>query len=144
MRFPLAIAILAAGCYEPRLAPCKVSCGSAADCAQGDACGTDGFCVAVAGDRCTSEGPGDATIAMPLALHVTVMGNGSVTVTDGGTCKDTCMYTFAQGVAITAMWIQTSGGHAFSGWTTPNCLTQGQTCTFTLAPTTAMLGARFQ
>ncbi len=140
MRLVLIAAL--AGCYAPELAPCKVTCGSAADCAQGDTCGTDGFCVAGASDRCT--GTVDAAIAMPIVLHVMVMGNGSIAVTGGGTCKDSCMYTFAQNTQISAMWIETSGDHAFQAWTTPNCLTQGQTCRFSLTAATAMLGARFQ
>jgi hypothetical protein len=137
----LLLLAVVAGCYEPDLASCKVTCGSTDNCAHGQTC-ADGFCVS-AGDTCNPEGPLDGPTATRM-LHVMIMGNGSVTVANAGTCKDDCMYALADGATISATWIETSGGHPFKMWTTPNCMAQGQTCAFTLSMPNATLGAMFQ
>jgi hypothetical protein len=144
----LAIAALAAGCYDPALRDCTVACTGAGQCARDQVCGMDGYCVAGAAARCTgSMLPVDAAIDAPIptvALHVTVMGHGSVTVagTGGGTCAMDCTYKLAQNSRVSAVATGT-GGKQFQMWTTPNCAGQAQTCTFTLAMP-QNLGARFE
>lgn len=39
-------AVVLAGCYDPALRDCTVTCHAAGDCASGQVCGTDGFCAA--------------------------------------------------------------------------------------------------
>jgi hypothetical protein len=130
------LAILAlAGCYDPSLRDCTVTCDSADPCAHDQVCNAEGFCVAAAGDRCTTD-------AAPLgSLHVTVMGHGSVQVPGGGTCGMDCTYMLPI-APITATAIE-SDGHKFQGWTTPNCIGRTQTCTFTLTAAQP-LGAKFE
>ena len=46
-RAALAAAVaLAAGCYDPALRDCTVTCAGAGDCASGQVCGADHFCAA--------------------------------------------------------------------------------------------------
>ena len=147
---PLAITIaaLVAGCYDPSLRDCTVTCTGADQCAHDQVCGMDGFCVAASADRCTGAMlPVDAAIDAPpptFALHVTVMGHGSVTVagTAGGTCTADCTYKLPQNSSVTATEME-EGSHQFQMWTTPNCAGRQDTCTFTLAAP-QNLGARFE
>lgn len=132
---------LLAGCYDPDVSSCVLACSTADDCAHGQSC-ANGFCAAD-GDTCNQESPVDGPIATRM-LKVMVMGNGSIQVANGGTCKDNCMYALPDGATISASWIQSSGGHPFKMWTTPNCASAGQTCTFTLAMGTDTVGAMFQ
>jgi hypothetical protein len=38
-------ALVLAGCYDPALRDCKVTCHGAGECASGQVCGNDGFCA---------------------------------------------------------------------------------------------------
>ena len=138
----VALALLAAGCYEPSLRDCTVSCTGADPCARDQVCGMDGYCVAAATARCVgSNAPIDAPLAT-YALHVQVMGHGSVEVAGGGTCTADCMYKLPINATVSATEVATAN-HAFQLWTTPNCAGQVPTCTFTLAAA-QNLGAKFQ
>lgn len=137
----LVLLALVAGCYDPDVTSCKVTCSTSDECAGSQTC-DHGFCTS-AGETCNPEGPPDGPTATRM-LHVMVMGNGSISVANAGTCKDNCMYALPDGGSISATWVQTSGGHPFKMWTTSNCSSQGQTCTFTLAMGTDSVGAMFQ
>ena len=39
------VAIAAGACYEPELRDCTLSCTAAAECADGQVCGSDHFCA---------------------------------------------------------------------------------------------------
>lgn len=43
---------LAAGCYSPAYAPCRVSCGAGGACPSGTTCGSDGYCHRDDGEQC--------------------------------------------------------------------------------------------
>jgi hypothetical protein len=152
-----------AGCYDPSLRDCTVSCASPGDCASSQVCGADGKCAApeVAG-RCGAVDargrddarlPGDADVDSPdaratVALHVQVSGKGSVLVDGIGACssqdpqRGDCLYDVTPGVPLTAHAIQIQSDQVFAMWMSTTCAGQGARCVFTpVAPTT--INARF-
>lgn len=147
-----ALALLLAGCYAPALRDCTVTCAAADQCASGQVCGSEGYCVGETGARCTGSAAVDARAeAIPIdaavptfALHVTVMGHGSVTVagTGGGTCTMDCTYALPRDSQVSATELG-AGNHQFQMWTTANCAGQEPTCTFTLAQPQSV-GAKFE
>lgn len=63
LRLALAGAVLAhiVGCYDPSVRDCAIACESAKECAGGQVCGGDGFCVAPSyRGRCNHDAPADA------------------------------------------------------------------------------------
>jgi len=40
------VAMLATACYDPELRDCTVTCHGKHDCAEGQVCGSDGYCAA--------------------------------------------------------------------------------------------------
>jgi hypothetical protein len=54
-----AIAWMLVGCYEPRYGECVVRCAAASDCAPGQACGADGWCVSPEHAGQCASSPGD-------------------------------------------------------------------------------------
>ena len=96
---PLAVAFAVAGCYDPIVRDCTVTCAGSGDCEHGQAC-SGGYCVAVGEPAATcshGEKP-DASGASPVALHVVVMGSGRVEVDAALSCTDDCMFQVAAGV----------------------------------------------
>ncbi|MCE9576941.1 MAG: hypothetical protein K8W52_27590 [Deltaproteobacteria bacterium] len=100
-----AVAAPLAGCYQPVLRDCTVTCGAVTDCATGQRCAADGFCVGqdVVGtcgpaadastrtdarrgaDARADGGATDAAIpadAAPVvgALRITIVERGTITV----------------------------------------------------------------
>ena len=144
MRLALALlaSLTAGGCYDPSVSSCSVTCSSSEQCAGNQTCNAKGLCVSD-GEACNSETPVDAP-QTSLALHVTVMGKGRIDVTNGGQCASDCTYMLPANTQVTATWVVTMQGHDFMNWTTPNCLTAGQTCTFTLNALTKTVGAKFK
>ncbi|HEY5938375.1 MAG TPA: hypothetical protein VIU61_27170 [Kofleriaceae bacterium] len=91
----IALGIVVAGCYEPTLSDCTVECGASADCANGQVCGTDGFCAApgVAGSCATFAGPdGGQRDAGPDAASSACKARCPGTC-DGDTCVIDCTAT---------------------------------------------------
>jgi len=139
----VALALVLAGCYEPTLRDCTVTCAAADPCASGQVCGGDGYCVGEVGARCTAPVDAHLDAAGPtFALHVTVMGHGGVTVVGGGTCTTDCTYALPRDRDVSATEMG-AGNHQFQMWTTPNCAGQVPSCMFTLTGPQS-LGARFE
>jgi hypothetical protein len=138
----LVLAILS-GCYEPSVRDCTVSCSGTEECAGGQVCGPQGFCVDE-GVTCTNA----ATDAGPtmVTLRVQISGPGKVDVTGAGSCgaggQTDCMIPVPRG-AVTVTAIQSSGEHPFDKWTTMNCANQGAVCSFT-AQTASFVGVKFK
>lgn len=162
---------LVAGCYEPRLRDCTVSCAADSECTGGQVCGDDGFCAApdIAG-RCTtpSEGRPDAPpapdAAVPLdapaidaaapdaspliVLRVQVTGRGAVAVDGRGLCttaapqRGDCMYDIPRGVPQTLRALA-APDHVFETWTGAVCKGADAICTFTPVAATTV-AAKFQ
>ncbi len=108
----VAIALLVAGCYDPSLRDCTVTCHGAGECASGQVCGADGYCAApsVAG-TCKAPDARGSDIDAPLTdidaplidaplidaqmfdapppdapgaqLHITITGKGKVVDSTG-------------------------------------------------------------
>src|SRR3954465_13952903 len=79
---PLAPAILS-GCYEPSVRDCTVSCSGTDECAGGQVCGAQGYCVDE-GVSCSNAAP-DAG-PMMVALRVQIDGSGMVQIAGAGSC----------------------------------------------------------
>ena len=161
-----ALALLLAGCYDPSLRDCTVTCHAAGECASGQVCGADGYCASpsVAGtckpaDAHESEidaplaiidapppdaGPPDAT---PAQLHITIAGKGKVVdSTSVITCNappGDCLFTVDSGATITLTAVASGAGHPFADWTTANCMGMGPTCTVTIDASVVTVSAKF-
>jgi hypothetical protein len=144
----LVIAAAAAGCYDPELRDCSISCGSAGDCAAGQVCGTDGFCASpeVAGTcRSRSAGAPDAGLA---ELHLTVQGPGEISEISGAfTCTGDCTYARAPGSTVTLVATGLED-HDLQRWTA-SCAAQGAQhadgiCIVTIEPPVTAVGAKFK
>ena len=132
-----------AACYAPDTRDCTIACGAPTDCAHGQQCGADGLCAA-AGVSC-SDDPG----ALPVTLHVQIMGHGRVTIDPSLICDSDstthgdCTFSVPAHVARELAAIATKEDHMFISWSFA-CAGQDATCT--LVPVSAMtqVGARFQ
>jgi hypothetical protein len=159
----IAAAVLAlAGCYEPQLASCTVACERATDCATGQRCSDDGFCV---GDEIASscedvldppdarpidgaQSTGDA--AATATVRVVVEGVGKIRLlpidlecraqTSSGA---TCLYVVGIDAALEAeardhmMW-------RFASWTSPSCPdAHDPTCDFVASAGVTQVSATF-
>lgn len=98
----LAVAVLA-GCYQPSVADCTVTCTSETSCAEGQVCGADGWCAApsIAG-RCASvadaasidgEPDHDAAVTRPDADQSACLAACS----DGDCVDGVCVFTCGAG-----------------------------------------------
>lgn len=165
------VVVAGAGCYEPELRDCTLTCNAASDCADGQVCGTDGFCAApgiagqcsqmpgAAGSADRDAGMTDAKMAdaahdVPpdAATHVPLMisidGKGRVTVgtetcDESGPQNGSCTFMVPIYAPVTVSATAYSGWR-FDRWTTPACaIVPISTCTFT--PTTATpVGVKFR
>jgi hypothetical protein len=77
----LAACVASSACYTPELRDCTLACSTASDCADGQACGADGFCAGpeLAG-RCPTHGTRDASVGATGDAG----GGGGSGGTDGG------------------------------------------------------------
>jgi hypothetical protein len=67
VRFAIACAVLAhiGGCYDPSVRDCSVECSSPKECAGGQVCSNDGYCVGPSyRGRCAREALLDAASKM--------------------------------------------------------------------------------
>jgi hypothetical protein len=160
----------ATGCYDPALRDCTVWCHGADQCASGQTCGADGWCVAAgAPHTCKIDAPVsppadapatpgvDAPVTFDAAphddapadasgaiLHITITnpGPGSVEESKGAfTCSAAeCTIPIKEGVALTLV-AKPSG--QFKQWT--GCpLANGSQCTITPIGPVTELGAVFK
>jgi hypothetical protein len=102
LRFAIACAVLAhiGGCYDPTVRDCAIACASPKECAGGQVCGTDGFCVAASyRGRCGDhESPVDATSKLTDAtVDAPPDSGGAVAACHQGCSNGTCD---AQGVCV--------------------------------------------
>lgn len=146
-------AIVIAGCYDPAVRDCTITCAAAGDCAAGQVCGGDKLCAApdVAG-TCRTRGGADAHVPPDAAraqLHLMVQGPGTL-ADSGGTrvCTDDCTFDVTPGESVTL--IATPLDHKdLDRWTTSNCTGQDPenpalTCSVTIVPPITTVGARFK
>jgi hypothetical protein len=105
---------LIAGCYEPALRDCTVTCHGVHECAEGQVCGADGFCASparagsCASTRAAADAAANASDAAPrpdaaqppdasgpdagsvASLSIMIVGRGQVSVSPlGVTCDAT-------------------------------------------------------
>ncbi|HEY5951381.1 MAG TPA: hypothetical protein VIV40_38070 [Kofleriaceae bacterium] len=143
-RFTLLCTLLAA-CYEPDAVDCTVQCSGVDQCADGQVCGTDGFCASpdVAG-TCMMAG----SESQLISLTITIEGHGKVTIDGVGTCdsespnEGVCTYAVAAGVArqLKAM---PAKDREFISWTS-TCTGSQSTCTLTPVMSLTQVGAKFE
>lgn len=133
-----AIALLAA-CYDPATTDCTVTCSGADDCANGQTCGSDGYCAGpdVAGD-CVE----------PVELSIEIAGDGIVAIDGIGECNSRtapshrCIYMVPpnqpRGLAATP-----NGDKDFKEWTS-TCVGETATCVITPVTDLTRVGAKFE
>ena len=144
----IAVALALAGCYAPDVRDCTVTCGSATDCADGQAC-TNGYCVADgATPACGAMETPDAPVAS-TAIRITIKGHGRVTFGGVVACDSetaamgTCTVTVPRHAIVHAQAIADADG-SFRNWTSTICPVVSQsTCDFTPATPTLAFGAQF-
>jgi hypothetical protein len=94
VRFAIACAVLThiAGCYDPSVRDCSIECASAKECAGGQVCSSDGFCVAPSyRGRCRhGEAPVDATSLQVDADGASPDAGGAVALCEQGCANGTC------------------------------------------------------
>ena len=146
-------------CYSPDVRDCVVTCASAADCAGGQVCGSDGFCAGAAraghcAQAATPDGgmpldaalptdahpdaPRDAAVdAGPttVALVIHIDGGGTVFLVGGSSCDSSapmheCTLVVLANVPVTLSAVP-HDNQAFDHWTTTACAGQGSICVFT-------------
>jgi hypothetical protein len=129
-----------AGCYNPELGPCEVTCGSDSPCPADLVCKADSYC----------HTPDDTSTCMPgtEVLMVSTEGNGGkITSTPAGiNCIGSggsgCLGTFTVGTAITLD--AHPFGDQFIGWSGDACGSGTDTmCMFTIEMPT-QVSATFQ
>jgi len=135
-----------AGCYEPELRDCTVTCSGSDECADGQICGSDGMCaVPEAAGHCT-DGSGAPT--PHASLRVTIDGHGSVLVTGHPACvsdedsHDPCNYSLAAGATIDLRAQALDEDKPFDHWS-GDCAGQSATCTV-VAASGLSVGAKFK
>lgn len=136
-----------AGCYDPTLTDCKVTCAANTDCAGDQTCGSGGLCVGPGVSTCAGEQPDAGPAATTVMLHVMVDGKGSVQVDsnplmvcgafgNGGDCMFGVKTQTAHHLVASPQ-----ANRAFAMWTGA-CAGSDTTCTVT--PTMAVtVGAKF-
>ncbi len=138
---------MTAGCYDPTLAECKVTCAADGDCAGDQTCGSGGLCVGAGVSTCAAEQPDAGPAPTTVMLHVMVEGKGSVQVDasplmicgafgNGGDCMFGVKTQMAHHLVASPQ-----GNRMFSMW---NGACAGSDPTCTLTPTMAVaVGAKF-
>ncbi len=144
----LAIVALAAGCYNPDLRDCAVTCTAQTGCADGEVCGADGLCSGP-GVTCNHEAidaanhatvdaheTPDATV-VDVSLHLMIMGSGRVIVNTTLTCDSqgsqngNCTFSVPAHVASNLFAMAEQANHPFMMWSGTGCTGSLPQCTFT-------------
>ena len=137
-------AALLAGCYDPELVDCTVSCVGPDDCPAGQVCGDDRFCAApsVAG-TCEDLPPPD-----PATLTIRVERRGRVEIVDpafactaGGDGGAICTTVVPRTGTLELHAVMID--HPFEQWTTAACGGQPATCELEMGPAEITVGVRF-
>ena len=147
MKALVASTLLLASCYSPEALDCTVTCAAASECAEGQVCGSDGFCAApsVAG-HC--GGPDGGMVSSLVSLRVRLEGPGKVTVDEVGLCDSetadskACMFSVHKGVAL-HLKAQAKHDREFVEWTI-GCSGSDETCSLTPVTGLTEVGAKFE
>jgi hypothetical protein len=166
-RAAVIVALFGAGCYEPTVSDCALTCAEEHDCAGGQVC-ADGWCVspeAVGSCRLPAiDGGAEPDAAAPrpdamtapldagvVQLHVLVQGRGKVVIDPlGEECVGTnntpgdCAYELPPGTTQTLLPVQTHQNWPFAGWTTENCSGEPGACTLVIDDAVVLVSATFQ
>lgn len=142
MRAFAALCTLLAACYEPDVVDCTVECDGPDACADGQLCGSDGFCASadIAG-TCTAM-LGD------VVLMVSIEGRGKVEIEKVGTCDSegptagACMFSVAPNIARQLKAIE-NDDREFISWTS-TCSGSTTSCSVTPVMALTQVGAKFQ
>jgi hypothetical protein len=148
LRSLAALALALAGCYSPDALDCTVACAAANDCADGQVCGSDGFCAApsVAG-HC--GGPDGGMPSQLASLRVTIQGAGKIRIDSVGVCDsetahdDACEFSVPAGMSI-SLQADANGEHEFRGWSGACAGTSSSSCTLTPVMGLTQVGAKFE
>lgn len=134
-----AAAALVCGCYQPEVRDCTVSCQSAGDCADGQACTSDGWCASpqLAGG-CAAVSSLELRIERPG--RVVIDGLELSCESSGDT--EQCGFDLAPGTSVTLRVVETDGD--FDKWTTGNCERDAETCTVVVDADGTTVGAKFR
>ena len=141
------LSVVLAGCYDPDALDCTVSCSAANECADGQVCGSDGFCASVsAAGHC--GGPDGGTASSLVSLHVTIDGPGKVSIDGIGVCdSDTaehggCTWSVPRAMTL-SLKADPKHDHEFDAWT-EGCSGDKATCALTPVTALTQVGAKFQ
>jgi len=131
----VAIATLAA-CYDPATTDCTVTCTSPDECANGQTCGSDGFCAAVdVAGGCVE----------PVELSIEIAGDGTVAIDGIGECNSRtapshrCIYRVPPNQPRD-LEATPNGDKDFKHWTS-TCVGETATCVITPVRYRSRLGA---
>lgn len=134
------------GCYDPKAVDCTISCAAANECADGQVCGSDGFCASPsAAGHC--GGPDGGTPPSLVSLVITIAGPGKVTIDGVGLCdSDTaqngaCMFSVRAGTVLTLV-AAPLGDKDFQEWSAA-CHGKDATCMLTPVMALTQVGAKF-
>ncbi len=132
------LAAAIAGCYNPQLGTCEVTCGTDSPCPADLVCKPDGFCHTPDDTSTCTNGPVTLTVA-------TIGNSGSITSTPAGiSCSGSagsagCIEVFAGGTAI--VLTAHPSGDQFVSWAGDECgSSTSLTCMFTIEMATAVSG----
>jgi len=139
----VALLTLAAGCYDPQVDDCTITCAAIDECADGQLCGADGFCAAP--DVAGTCNPGVPTAVLTIRIEK----KGRITVdnpvfacesTEGA--GTTCMTAIPKTGWLDLHAIETD--KEFERWTSTRCLGQPTTCRLLLGDATLEVSAKFR
>ena len=147
------IALVLAGCYSPALADCAVTCGSEADCGDGQTCDEQHLCAG-AGVRCNSpEADAAVTADAPLEpdatpqtmLRIHVMDQGEVEVPGHAPCTmdEDCTFAVDEGVPLT-LTATPKGNRIFEKWEEACAGQRTSICTLTPTGNETNVTAKFK
>ena len=146
MRAFAALCALLAACYEPDTVDCTVECAAANDCADGQQCGSDGFCASpeVAG-TCRANQNGEP---QSVVLMIAIEGRGKVEIDKVGMCDSAgpsagvCMFSVMPNVVQKIKAVE-NDDREFISWTS-TCNGTSTSCSVTPVMALTQVGAKFQ
>jgi hypothetical protein len=146
MRVCAALYTLLAACYEPEAVNCTVECAGADECADGQQCGSDGFCASpdVAGS-CRANHDGES---QSVVLMIAIEGRGQVKIDDVGMCDSegpsagACMFEVTPNVTRQLKAIE-KDEREFISWTS-TCIGATTSCSVTPVMALTQVGAKFK
>lgn len=146
MKAFVALSLVLAACYEPDAVNCTVECSTPGDCADGQVCGSDGFCSEpdIAGMCNANHNDQPDTVSLAIVIE----GHGKVSVDKVGMCdsetapEGSCMFAVTPGVAQQLKAVANKD-REFVSWTS-TCAGTSSTCTLTPVMALTSVGAKFE